>query len=174
MRLNLIARNNKIIDMYKKGYSYRQIRKKYKVSPNTIRKLTKNIQVKCSICGKVKGEKEKFQQHHPNREANPNYTIPVCLKCHKKITQQELSLKKQQTNIFKPLNIRLALSQFHNLHTEQRNLDDLKLLNYLLTNPNTAKSLPFIAFINSFDREAAKILFALLTLQSFYRSYGRV
>ena len=94
MKISIEERNKKIIDLYKQGYSYRQIRKRFKVSPNTIRKLTKKIQVKCFSCGKIKGVREKFHQHHPDKINRPNYTVPICIKCHQKITEQERRQKK--------------------------------------------------------------------------------
>jgi len=96
MKISIKERNEKIIELYKQGYSYRQICKRYKVSPNTVRKLTEKIQVKCFSCGKIKGAREKFQQHHPDKINRPNYTVPVCVKCHQKITKQEQRWKKSQ------------------------------------------------------------------------------
>ena len=81
MRLSREQKEAKIIELYKDGWSYRQLQKRYHVSPRDIAKLVEGIEVKCAICGKPKG-KIRFHAHHPDRVDQPDYTIPLCPSCH--------------------------------------------------------------------------------------------
>jgi transposase-like protein len=83
MRISTEERNKMIIELYKRGASYSDIQRRYKVSSKTIAKLVKGIEVKCQGCGTLKGKK-KFQEHHTDRENRPNDTILLCIPCHVK------------------------------------------------------------------------------------------
>ena len=92
MRLSKKDIDAKIIELYKSGWSFRQLQKRYHKSPNYIAKLVKGIEVKCSACGKPKG-KVRFHAHHPDRINRPDYTIPLCPSCH---TKEEAKLRREK------------------------------------------------------------------------------
>ncbi len=83
MRLSDKDKDARIIELYKAGYSFRQLQKRYHRSPNYIAELVKGIEVTCTACGKPKG-KIRFHAHHPDRINRPDYTIPLCPSCHAK------------------------------------------------------------------------------------------
>jgi len=83
MRLSREDKNAKIVELYKSGWGFRQLQKRYHVSPNYIASLVRGIEVTCTICGKPKG-KVRFHAHHPDRLNRPDYTIPLCPSCHAK------------------------------------------------------------------------------------------
>jgi len=99
MRLSKEDVDAKIVELYKRGYSFRQLQKKYRKSPNYIAKLVKGIEVKCAACGKPKG-KVRFHAHHPDRVNYPDYTIPLCPSCHAK---EEAKLRRERENQAQPL-----------------------------------------------------------------------
>ena len=74
MRLSKDDKDENIVELYKMGYSFRQLQKKYHKSPNYIAKLVKGIEVRCAACGKPKG-KVRFHAHQPGR-VNQHTIIP--------------------------------------------------------------------------------------------------
>jgi len=94
MRLNKEDKDVKIVELYKTGWSFRQLQKRYHKSPNYISKLVRGIEVTCTACGKPKG-KVRFHAHHPDRVNRPNYTIPLCPSCHAK---EEARLRQEKGN----------------------------------------------------------------------------
>ena len=81
MRLSKEDIDAKIVELYKSGWSFRQLQKRYHKSPNYVAKLVKGIEVVCMGCGKPKS-KVRFHAHHPDRINQPDYTIPLCPSCH--------------------------------------------------------------------------------------------
>lgn len=101
MRLSAEDIDAKIVELYKSGWSFRQLQKRYHKSPNYIAKLVKGIEVTCTTCGKPKG-KVRFYAHHPDRVNRPDYTIPLCPSCHAK---EEARLRREkETQSQAPLN----------------------------------------------------------------------
>jgi hypothetical protein len=94
MRFTKKEREAKIVSLYKSGWSYKQLQKRYTISPNYLSKLVKDIEVKCAACGKHKG-KARFHAYHPDRINRPNYTITLCPSCHAK---EELKLQRDKPN----------------------------------------------------------------------------
>ncbi len=92
MRLSKSNKETKIIELYKSGWSYRQIQRRYRLSPNYIAKLVQGIVVICTACGKLKG-KVRFHAHHPDRVNRPDYTILLCPSCHAK---EEARLRREK------------------------------------------------------------------------------
>lgn len=92
MRLSKVDKDARIVKLYKSGWSFRQLQKRYHKSPNYIAKLVKGIEVTCAACGKPKG-KVRFHAHHPDRLNRPNYTIPLCPSCHAK---EEAKLRREK------------------------------------------------------------------------------
>lgn len=98
MRLSKEDRDEKIVESYKRGLSYRQLQEKYRVSPNYIDKLVKGIEVKCHACGRPKG-KARFRIHRPDRLNRPDYTVPLCPACHVK---EEAKLRQEKEKQSRP------------------------------------------------------------------------
>ena len=94
MRLSKSDKDERIIELYKSGWSYRAIQKRYHQSPNEIARLVKGIEVTCTACGKPKG-KVRFHAHHPDRVNRPDYTIPLCPSCH---ATEEARLRREREN----------------------------------------------------------------------------
>ena len=94
MRLSKEDVDAKIVELYKRGCSFRQLQKRYHKSPNYVAKLVKDIEVTCAACGKPKG-KVRFHAHHPDRVNQPDYTIPLCPSCHPK---EEAKLRREREN----------------------------------------------------------------------------
>ena len=94
MRLNRVDKDARIVELYKRGWSFRQLQKHYHRSPNNIAQLVKGIDVVCSLCGKPKG-KVRFHSHHPDRVNFPHYTILLCPSCHAK---EEAKLRREKEN----------------------------------------------------------------------------
>ena len=94
MRLSKEDTDAKIVELYKSGWSFRQLQKRYHKSPNYVAKLAKGIEVTCTSCGKNKG-KVRFHAHHQDRLNRPNYTTPLCPSCHAK---EEAKLRRQKEN----------------------------------------------------------------------------
>ncbi len=94
MRLSREDKDARIVELYKRGWSFRQLQKHYHRSPNNIAQLVKGIEVVCSSCGKPKG-KVRFHSHHPDRVNFPHYTIPLCPSCHAK---EEARLRQEKGN----------------------------------------------------------------------------
>lgn len=94
MRFSKADKEAKIIELYEAGHSYRQLQKRYSLSPRDIARLVKGIEVKCTFCGKSKG-KVRFHAHHPDKVNRPNYTIPLCPSCHAK---EEARLRQEKEN----------------------------------------------------------------------------
>jgi hypothetical protein len=92
MRLSKEDVDAKIVELYKSGWSYRAIQKRYHISPNYISDLVRGTEVTCTICGKPKG-KVRFHAHHPDRLNHPDYTIPLCPSCHAK---EEARLRREK------------------------------------------------------------------------------
>jgi len=101
MRLSREDKDARIIELYKAGWSFKQLQKRYHKSPNYISKLVQGIEVTCTACGKPKG-KVCFHAHHPDRVNFPHYTIPLCPSCHAK---EEARLRQEKKNqLQSPLN----------------------------------------------------------------------
>ena len=94
MRLSGVDKDAKIVELYKSGWSFRQLQKRYHKSPNYVAKLVKGIEVACTSCGKPKG-KVRFHAHHPDRVNFPHNTIPLCPSCHAK---EEAKLRREKEN----------------------------------------------------------------------------
>ncbi len=92
MRLKREEKDARIVELYKRGWSFRQLQKHYHRSPNNIAQLVKGIDVVCSSCGKPKG-KVRFHSHHPDRVNSPHYTIPLCPSCH---AREEARLRRDK------------------------------------------------------------------------------
>jgi len=101
MRLSRADKDAKIVELYKSGWSYKQLQKHYHRSPNKITDLVRGIEVTCTTCGKPKG-KVRFHAHHPDRVNQPNYTIPLCPSCHAK---EEAKLRREKENISQSLSL---------------------------------------------------------------------
>jgi len=99
MRLSKEDIDAKILELYKSGWSFRQLQKRYHKSPNYIARLVKGIEVTCTACGKPKG-KVRFHAHHPDRINRPDYTIPLCPSCHAK---EEARLRREKENKLQPV-----------------------------------------------------------------------
>ncbi len=94
MRLSKEDKDARIVELYKSGWSFRQLQKRYHKSPNYIAKLVQGIEVTCIACGMQKG-KVRFHAHHPDRINLPDYTIPLCPSCHAK---EEAKLRREKEN----------------------------------------------------------------------------
>lgn len=94
MRLSKEAKDAKIVQLYRSGWSYKPLQRYYHRSPNYITRLVQGIEVKCTMCGRPKG-KVRFHAHHPDRINRPDYTIPLCPSCHAK---EEARLRRQKEN----------------------------------------------------------------------------
>ncbi len=94
MRLSREDKDVRIVELYKSGLSFRQLQKRYNVSPNYIASLVRGIEVTCTTCGKPKG-KVRFHAHHPDRLNRPDYTIPLCPSCHAK---EDTKLRREKEN----------------------------------------------------------------------------
>ena len=94
MRLSRAAKDARIVELYRSGWSYRQLQNHYHCSPNYIARLVQGIEVECAMCGKPKG-KVRFHAHHPDRLNRPDYTIPLCPSCHAK---EEAKLRREKQN----------------------------------------------------------------------------
>jgi len=92
MRLSREDKDARIVELYKSGWSFRQLQKRYHRSPNYIARLFQGIEVTCTACGKPKG-KVRFHAHHPDRINRPDYTIPLCPSCHAK---EEAKIRKEK------------------------------------------------------------------------------
>jgi hypothetical protein len=88
-RLTRDEKYEKIRQLYEAGWTYRQLMRQYRVSPNLIRKLTRDITIQCARCKKVKGPREKFELHHPDKQNKPDLTVPLCKPCHLAVTLEE-------------------------------------------------------------------------------------
>jgi len=108
MRLSEEDKDARIIELYKTGWSFRQLQKRYHRSPNYIARLVQGIEVTCTACGKPKG-KVRFHAHHPDRLNRPDYTIPLCPSCHAK---EEAKLRRKKENILQsPLSAGLPTTE---------------------------------------------------------------
>ena len=94
MRLKRVDKDARIVESYKRGWSFRRLQKHYRRSPNNIAQLVKGIEVVCSSCGKHKG-KVRFHSHHPDRVNFPHSTILLCPSCHAK---EEAELRREKEN----------------------------------------------------------------------------
>jgi len=94
MRFSREDKDARIVELYKSGWSFRQLQKRYHVSPNYIASLVRGIEMTCTTCGKPKG-KVRFHAHHPDRLNRPDYTIPLCPSCHAK---EEARLRREKEN----------------------------------------------------------------------------
>ncbi len=92
MRLSRKDKDARIVELYKSGWSFKQLQERYHKSPNYIAKLVRGIEVTCAACGKPKG-KVRFHAHHPDRLNQPDYTIPLCPSCH---ATEEARLRKEK------------------------------------------------------------------------------
>jgi len=94
MKLSRVEQDTRIVELYKSGWSFRQLQKRYRRSPNYIARLVQGIKATCATCGKPKG-KVRFHAHHPDRLNRPDYTIPLCPSCYAK---EEAKLRRQKEN----------------------------------------------------------------------------
>ena len=92
MRLSGEDKDERIVELYESGWSFRQLQKRYHRSPNYIARLVHGVEVTCTTCGKPKG-KVRFHAHHPDRLNQPDYTIPLCPSCH---ATEEARLRKEK------------------------------------------------------------------------------
>lgn len=108
MRLCGEDKDKKIAELYKSGWSFRQLQKRYHRSPNYIARLVKGIEVTCTACGRPKS-KVRFHAHHPDRVNQPDYTIPLCPSCHAK---EEAKLRRERENQSQsPFNVELPTKE---------------------------------------------------------------
>lgn len=118
MRLSREDKDARIVEQYKGGWSYRQLQKRYHLSPNHIARLVQGIEVKCAACGKPKG-KVRFHAHHPDRVNRPDYTVPLCPSCHAK---EDAKLRREKGNQSRsPLSSVLPATE--NLSSKPENTD---------------------------------------------------
>ena len=113
MKLSRADKDARIVELYKNGWSYRQLQKRYRRSPNYIARLVQEIKATCATCGKLKG-KARFHAHHPDRLNRPDYTIPLCSSCHAK---EEAKLRRQKENKSQSL-LSVALTTTENTANE--------------------------------------------------------
>jgi len=103
LRISEEEKKRKIVELYKSGSTYSYLQKRFHISSKSISKLVKGVEVKCAICGKLKG-KTHFHAHHPDRDNQPNFTIPLCPSCHAK---EEAEIRKQGRSPMSTPTIRL-------------------------------------------------------------------
>ena len=86
----------KILEDRKAGLTYEQIQRKRGVSSRTIAKLVKGKDLKrfCKMCGET--DPEKLEEHHPDKENFPNYTVTLCASCHAKVTRKQMREKAKK------------------------------------------------------------------------------
>jgi hypothetical protein len=96
-RLTREEKYQRIRELYKAGWTYRQLMRQYRVSPNLIRKLTEVITIRCARCNRVKGPREKFELHHPDKQNRQDFTVPLCKACHLAVTLEERKAKPQES-----------------------------------------------------------------------------
>ena len=86
----------KILEDRRAGLTYEQIQRKRGVSSRTIAKLVKGKDLKrfCQMCGET--DPEKLEQHHPDKENFPNYTVTLCASCHAKVTRKQMREKAKE------------------------------------------------------------------------------
>jgi len=86
----------KILEDRRAGLTYEQIQRKRGVSSRTIAKLVKGKDLKrfCQMCGET--DPEKLEQHHPDKENFPNYTVTLCANCHAKVTRKQMREKAKE------------------------------------------------------------------------------
>ena len=93
----------KILEDRKNGLTYEEIRKKRGASPSTISKLTKGKDLArfCQKCAET--DPQKLEQHHPDKERQPEYTITLCANCHSRETRKQLKKgRKMQGKVTVP------------------------------------------------------------------------
>ena len=131
MKLSRVEQDTRIVELYKSGWSFRQLQKRYRRSPNYITRLVQGIEVTCTTCGKSKG-KVRFHAYYPDRFNRPDYTVPLCPSCHAK---EEAKLRRQKENRSQyPLGA--ALPTTENIAS---NLSTASILDYLGSLSSTEK-----------------------------------
>lgn len=94
MKLSRADKDARIVELYKNGWSFRQLQKRCHRSPNYIAKLVNGIEVTCTMCSKPKG-KIRFHTYHPDRLNRPDYAILLCPSCYAK---EEAKLRREKEN----------------------------------------------------------------------------
>ena len=94
MRLSKKDIDTKIVKLYKGGYSFRQLQKRYPKSPNYIAKLVKGIAATRTADNKPK-DKDHSPHHNPDRINQPGCTIPLYSSCH---VIEDAKLKREREN----------------------------------------------------------------------------
>ena len=94
----------KILEDHRAGLTYSEMQKKRGVSSRTIANLVKGQDLKrfCEMCGET--DKEKLEEHHPNKTMHPNETVTLCGSCHSKVTrkQQRERYREQKNGVLIP------------------------------------------------------------------------
>ena len=150
MRLSRVDKDARIVELYKSGWSFRQLQNHYHRSPNYIAKLVKGIEVVCTMCGKSKG-KVRFHAHHPDRINRPDYTIPLCPSCHAK---EEAKLRRQKENRSQyPLGAALPITE------------------NIASNPSTASILDYLEPLSPTGKKVVTGLGIVLVIEAFYPGF---
>ena len=88
----------KIIELKRDGKTYEEIRRITSASPSTIAKILKNFNGRyCVKCGET--NPEVLEEHHPDKENYPDYTITLCANCHEQITREQLRQKNKKQKL---------------------------------------------------------------------------
>lgn len=92
----------KIIELKKEGKDYEDIRRITGASPNTISKVLKGFTGRyCQKCGET--NPEVLEEHHPDKENKPNWTITLCANCHEEITRKQARERQKIKNEIQPI-----------------------------------------------------------------------
>lgn len=122
MRLSKKDIDTKIVKLYKGGYSFRQLQKRYHKSPNYIAKLVKGIAATRTADSKPK-DKDHSPHHNPDRINQPGCTIPLYSSCH---VIEDAKLRREReykTQLLSPLNkTSTALIKTENVVSEPSSL----------------------------------------------------
>jgi len=90
----------KIIELKKEGKTYEEIRRITSASPSTIAKILKNFNGRyCVKCGET--NPNVFEEHRPDKETYPDYTITLCANCHEEITRKQLRQRNKHQKLQK-------------------------------------------------------------------------
>ncbi|HOL21321.1 MAG TPA: helix-turn-helix domain-containing protein [bacterium] len=109
----------RIIELRKSGYDYEDIRRKTGASPNTISKILKNFKGRyCQKCGETNSEV--LEEHHPDKENQPDYTITLCANCHEEITRRQLRERNKKKNE------NLTIQTLPQVPIVSQNIDEIK------------------------------------------------
>jgi len=98
-----------ILEDKKNGLTYEEIRNKRGASPSTISKLTKGKDLSrfCQKCGET--DPQKLEEHHPDKEHQPHYTMTLCANCHSLETRKQLKeRRKTQEKVIVPQEVEVS------------------------------------------------------------------